>query len=95
MRGVRFTIPKGYVGGVTDRAHLSEGEEPDGEALYEAVIEALGTEVPVTVGGATMHLAAWRDPDHWADDWQQELDVPHADVPAAVEALLTGAVEGD
>lgn len=58
------------------------------ETLTEAVIFAIHTDIEVTVNGVTMHLAAWRDPDHWATDWATKLDVPVDEAPAAAYALL-------
>jgi hypothetical protein len=62
------------------------------DALRDAVMEELGTEVELTIGGHTMHFAAWLDPDHWADDWAVELDVDHEDAVSAVAALLEATV---
>jgi hypothetical protein len=42
-----------------------------------------------------MHLAAWADPEHWSDDWAEELGIDHYEVADAVEALLQEAVEED
>jgi hypothetical protein len=59
------TIPRHY-----DAALVLSTDDPR-EALVEQVIQSILTEVMVEVGGVKMHLAAWMDPDHWADDWRK------------------------
>lgn len=56
----------------------------------------LKTDITITVDDVTMFVAAWEDPEHWAEDWAEQLGVSQDDVPDAVAALLAGAiVEGD
>lgn len=92
MRGVRLSIAKSYVGGVTSVAY-PDGDDSLNEALVQEVMRCLATNLNVTVGDVTMFLAAWEDPDHWCSDWAEKLGVGWEDVPAAVEALLAGAIE--
>ena len=83
------------VGGFNLRSHdaaiVSSDEEPR-DALVEAVIQNISTDVLITVGGVEMHLAAWLDPDHWGEDWAEKLGVDLDDATEAVEALLDGAI---
>ena len=44
------------------------------EAVASAVVDEISTDVEITAGGVTMHLAAWLNPDHWESDWQEALD---------------------
>lgn len=75
----------GRVGRAHDAAYVASGEEPR-SALVEAVIGSVSTNIEVRVGSVTMHLAAWMDPDHWAEEWG-------AAGVADVDELLAGAVQ--
>ncbi len=68
---VRFVVERSTVGGITDLARVVDGEDPV-EAIVAAAMDSLGVDVRLTVSGVTMHLAAWRDPEHWADDWREK-----------------------
>lgn len=82
-----------FIGGSTFRCHdaaiILDGEDPL-EQLIESVIQTISTEVMVTVGEVTMHLAAWQDPDHWSDDWA-EKGIDPDDVHGLVAAAQTPA----
>ena len=73
------------------RARLAAYPDPSqglGEALAEAVLDHISTDTVITVGGVDMHLAAWLDPEHWAEDWDEKgID------PDAVSELLYAALE--
>ena len=91
MRKIRFTV-RGHPISFTDVAH-DEGDF--GTALTETIIMDIRTELQVEIGGVMMHLSAWEDPEHWADEWAHELGVPSDDVSEAVEAIIDGAQEDD
>lgn len=96
MNKVRFTIERAVIGGASDTAWVDDPEREDlGAAVVAQAWDDLTVEVMLTVGGATMHAAAWADPEHWAEEWAEQLGVGYDEVPAAVEALLVGAVEAD
>lgn len=86
---LEFVLRDTRVMATSDYAVVHPTEDPL-DALVEQVLETLGTDVELTVGGVTMHLAAWRDPDHWADDWREHC--AEADPRGFVEDLLAGAV---
>ena len=92
MQKIRFSIEKSYVGASTNVAYVADGETPF-EALSDAVMEDIRTDLMVTVSGVTMFLAAWQDPDHWASDWAEKLGVDFDEAPGAVENLLAEAQE--
>ena len=83
MKRVEYRVA-GLLTGTHDSAVVLPGEDPR-EALVEAAIQTISTDVKITVGDVTMHLAAWQDPDHWAEDWA-EAGVED------VDALVAGAV---
>lgn len=91
MKRLPFRIAKGRLMGCSDAAYLDENEPLTG-GLVAAAVQALSTDIFITVADHTMFLAAWEDPEHWAEDWAQELGVDFDAVPAAVEALLAGVV---
>jgi hypothetical protein len=71
MREITFQTG-GRIMAARDAAIVLEDENPR-TALVEAVIQSIGTEVEVTAGGVTLHLAAWTDPEHWSSDWAEKL----------------------
>lgn len=91
-QGIRFTIPKASVGGMSDFAYVGE-DEIAVEQLMAMVWDDLSTEVYVAVGEVSMFVAAWQDPDHWGEDWAEKLGIDRDDVPEAVTALLNAAME--
>lgn len=91
MRKLEFKTERTIVMGSHDAAYLDEDEDL-ATALTQAVIDGLDTDLEVTVSDVTMHLAAWRDPDHWATDWAEKLGVDFDDAPGAVAELLASAV---
>lgn len=79
-----------YISGSITRAHdaavVLVGEEPI-EAMIEAAIQTVSTDIIIDCGGVEMHLAGWQDPDHWSDDWQG-LGIDPDDVPGLVAAQV-------
>jgi hypothetical protein len=68
----------------TDSALLADDDDPI-EALVRAVVSSVSTEIDVTAGGVTLHLAAWEDTDHWAGDWTAKgIDDPQAFIAGLV-----------
>lgn len=79
-----------YVGGTTMRCHdaaiILEGDDPLA-TMIESAIGAISTDVEITCGGITMHLAAWQDPDQWSEDWEAKGINPD-DVSGLVAAAV-------
>lgn len=93
MRHYRYTVDRSYVGGMSGTALVTD-EEPLEELCREAV-GAISTELQVTIGGVSMFLAAWEDPEHWSEDWAEKLGVGHDEVPEAVAGLISSAEEAE
>lgn len=87
---IRFTLPRVTVGGSTDCALVLDGEDPLG-AVVEQTVQTISTDVMLKIGGVTMFLAAWQDPEHWAEDWAEHAG--DQDAREFVEGLLAEAVE--
>lgn len=73
MRKISYSIKRGTIMGYADAAILGEGDDPATQ-VAQAAIQTLSTEIEITAGGVTMHLAGWLDPWHWEDDWNEMLD---------------------
>lgn len=71
MRKIPFKIPRTTVER-SGEAWASDGDDVC-EAIVETVIGDISTDIEIEVGGVTMHLAAWRDPYHWSEDWAEAL----------------------
>jgi hypothetical protein len=91
MRKLSYFIERTTVMGAHDAGIVLEGEDLQ-EVLREAVLQYLGTEIDLTVGGVRMHMAGWLDPEHWSEDWEKILGETD-DVSGEVWDLLAGAVE--
>lgn len=72
-----------------DAAIILGDDDPVAEVANTA-IGAISTDVMITAGGVTMHLAGWLDPGHWESDWQ-EAGVE--DVAAYAAALITESTD--
>lgn len=93
MNKIRFNIERSYVGGSTDAAYVREDENPL-EVIVQEVINDISTDLDVTIGGVTMFLAAWQDPDHWSTNWAEKLGLDSIDdVDDAVAQLLAAGIE--
>jgi hypothetical protein len=67
-------------------AIVLDGEDP-GTALVEDVVQAIGTDVLVTAGGVTLHLAAWEDPAHWSEEWREKgIEEPYEFIAGLVRS---------
>ena len=84
---IRYSVPRTIVGGFSDTALVFDGELPE-DVITESILTEIGTRIDVTIGEVTMHLSAWRDPAHWAEDWEAKIGVDADDVPEAVAKLL-------
>lgn len=91
MRRLPFSLERSITLPAADQAYLSDGQDPV-EGLIEAVVQAISTDLFVRVGDVRMHLAAWEDPDHWEDDWQQEHGLSPEEVYHLVSAAVTDEV---
>jgi len=75
-----------------DAAVVRDGDAELGDAVADTILDTISTDVEVTIGGVTMHLAAWRDPDHWSSDWATLLGCDYDDASERVWSILSGAV---
>lgn len=87
---IPYSVEGAAIRGFRDEAIVLDGEVAE-EVIAESVLTAIGTYLNVTIGGVTMFLAAWRDPRHWAEDWEAKLGVDADEVPEAVAKLLSAA----
>lgn len=71
---------------MVDSATVSGDDLP--AIVAESVIDSIGVEVGVTLGGKSVNLAMLRDPDHWSDDWKA-VGVDD------VDEFLVGLMESD
>ncbi len=65
-----FTAKRTRYPGAYDVAPVEDDQDPI-DAVVAAIVDDIGTSLEVTISGVTMHLAAWRDPEHWDDDWRK------------------------
>lgn len=89
MRRFRFVIEPGYSLRSGDVAHVADDADPLA-GIIESAIDNLGTEVLLKIGDVTMHLAAWQDPEHWADDWREHAG---GEDPVEFVAALVASAE--
>lgn len=82
---IAFKIERSLVSACLDEAYVEPGEDAV-EALVQAVVHSVATNIYVTAGGVTAHLAAWQDPEHWSSDW----DAAGVDDPRGFIASLNG-----
>lgn len=85
MSKVEFLVD-GNITRARDAAYLVGDDDPL-RALIESARETVSTQIMVTCAGVTMHLAAWEDPEYWADDWAEK-----GIEPDEVYTLVAGAV---
>jgi len=90
---VRMKIEATAIGSASTTAWPMPEEEVE-DAIVREVLDYIGTKLEVTIAGTTMFLDAWRNPEHWCEDWARKLGVEWEEVPAAVAALLAAAQEG-
>jgi hypothetical protein len=101
MSGIRFTINRQSVGGVTSVAYVPTAELRDGNGLAhlddlkEDIWQAISLDLLVTIAEHTAPACFWEDPDHWAEDWAEQLGCDRGEVPERVGALLDSAMERD
>jgi hypothetical protein len=69
MSEIKFSVG-GSLMGAHDSTFISDGENPL-EAVARAAVDSISTDVEITAGGVTMHLAAWMNPDHWESNWRE------------------------
>lgn len=84
MRRIEFRIERSVLMGTRSSVIVIQSDGPR-RSLIDGIIQDIATDVEVTAGGVTLHLAAWMDPDHWADDWEAEgVEDPEAFIEALV-----------
>lgn len=66
----RFKLDRAIIMASTNVAYLS-GDDDVLEGIIETALQDISTDIVLTIGGATCHLAAWQDPEHWAEDWRE------------------------
>jgi hypothetical protein len=84
---IPFKIPSTTVGAKYS-AYVRDGEDI-AAAVAEAAMDAIDLDIEIEAGGVTMSLAAWRNPDHWAEDWKKALD------GASFDDYISGLVTED
>jgi hypothetical protein len=87
-----YKIARTTVSATASTVRVGDDEDPIA-AVRDDAWQSLGTYLELTIGDVTMHAAAWEDPEHWAEDWAQKLDVDLDEAPDAVAALIAGALE--
>ena len=90
MNKIRFSVERAIIGNLSDVAYVDDLFDPI-EAVIEQVIDDLDTDIMVTISDVTMHIAAWKDIDHWSDDWKEVAG--DEDVDEFVAGLLSAATE--
>jgi hypothetical protein len=60
---------------VSDSVRLSVNEDPL-EALCRQVVDTISCDVMVEINGVKQMLAAWMDPDHWSQEWEEAGTTP-------------------
>lgn len=70
MNKFRFKFERAIIMASTNVAYVDAGEDPLEEIIRTAV-QDMSTDIVLTIGGVTNHLAAWEDPDHWSEDWRE------------------------
>jgi hypothetical protein len=85
MRRISFYI-RGHQGRrAHDAALISDTEDPM-EALVEAAIQHISTDVELELGGKTIFLAMLQDPEHWSSDWEERgIEDPDGFITSLVE----------
>jgi hypothetical protein len=91
MKKLLFSIERSVIGNVSSTVWLY-GNEDISEELRATIWETIRLDVHVTIGGVTMPATMWEDPEHWAEDWMEELNVSYEDAPDAVANILAGAI---
>lgn len=92
MRKLTYEADARMVTAFRSAAWIRETEDTT-EELVADILQSLGTELQITIGGTTMFLAAWRDPDHWAEDWAEKLGCEYEEARERVDQLLADAEE--
>lgn len=97
MRQLKFKINDYSIRPKYTAAYLRRDEENYVDELRSAVIEEIQTDLELTIGEYTMHLAAWLDPGHWWDDWRDAFvangsDIEYDEVAERVQEILAAAV---
>jgi hypothetical protein len=78
MDKIPFMVERSTTRRAHDAATVFDNEDPH-ELLVDCMVDAVATDLMFTAGGVTLHLAAWQDPDHWSDEWQQAgIEDPYA-----------------
>jgi hypothetical protein len=90
MEGIRFKVDSGSIMAYWDRAYVRTDESPQ-DAIRDAIIDNLSTDIWVSVGEVRNHLAAWLDPEHWSEEWREQAG--DEDPYEYVHGLLTAAKE--
>lgn len=87
MSKLKYKIERSTVMAALSSAIVLADEDPRA-ALVQDALTAISTDVNITAGGVTLHLAAWQDPDHWSQEWAEALG-EDADVESFIAGLVT------
>lgn len=91
MMVLRYGVSAASWGGFVDEAFIDDGDLK--AALTQAVLAQVGLDLDVTIGGVTMFLSAWLDPDHWSSDWAAKLGIDDDLVEDMVDRLLSSGID--
>lgn len=93
MKRLEYHVERhpGSIGGFVDAAYVSLGQDVR-DALVESVVQGISTDLYVTIGGTRMFLAAWQDPEHWAEQWRDAHNLSAGEVRDLLDKTM---VESD
>ena len=89
MDGIRYRLKQALTSAMSSTALVRPGDDW-ADALRDDVIDNLSTDLMVTISGVENHLAAWLDPQHWAQEWREHSDEDPTDY---VLGLMQAAME--
>lgn len=72
MKKIPYSMSRSIVRGYVDTVYVNESDDLR-EEVVQSVVGNISLNIDVTVGGVTIHLAAWMDPDDWQEDWAKAL----------------------
>ncbi len=70
-----------------DAAVFGDDEELTTQAVADAVVQTISTDIKIDLGGVEVFLAMLQDPEHWEDDWR-ELGIELDDLDAFLGSLI-------
>lgn len=93
MRRLRFEVERSVITARHESTIILRPVTLVGEELRDAVWESVSLDIGVTIGGVTVPAAMWEDPEHWAENWAEELSLPPDEALSRVTEILVAATE--